>query len=122
MKRIIFILPFLFVLTSCIIIIFLIVLFSPFLLFFYSKKELIGLETLLASGILIWIIIIVFTLYFLIEKLIIRYKTPKRIYDEEGNYVIQSKHTKSNIVVEFVKAKYNKYCPKIEWKNETNNN
>lgn len=72
------------------------------------------------TGVLGWLIIIPITSYHGIKYLIQKAKEPKRIYDEEGNYVIQGKRTKPNIVVEFVKAKYNKYCPKIEWNNKPN--
>jgi hypothetical protein len=37
-------------------------------------------------------------------------------WDENGNYVPR-KEDKPNIIIEFVKAKYNRYCPKITWKN-----
>jgi hypothetical protein len=37
-------------------------------------------------------------------------------YDEFGRRIWnQPKEEKTYLVVEFVKAKYNKYCPKIEW-------
>jgi hypothetical protein len=37
-------------------------------------------------------------------------------YDENGYRIWnQPKEEKTYLVVEFVKAKYNKYCPKIEW-------
>jgi hypothetical protein len=39
-------------------------------------------------------------------------------YDADGNYIPLKlpEDVKPNIVVEFIKAKYNKYCPKIDWK------
>jgi len=37
----------------------------------------------------------------------------KNVYDEEGNLINESK---PNIIIEFIKAKYNNYCPKIDWK------
>ena len=42
-------------------------------------------------------------------------KKIERRYDAEGNY-LPIEDEKPNIIVEFVKAKYNKYCPKIDWK------
>lgn len=37
-------------------------------------------------------------------------------YDENGRRIWnQPKEEKTYLVVEFVKAKYNKYCPKIDW-------
>lgn len=47
----------------------------------------------------------------------IRIKKIERRYDAEGNYAHSEEEEKPNIIVEFVKAKYNKYCPKIDWKN-----
>lgn len=46
------------------------------------------------------------------------YKEKKRKsrirYDERGYRIYEE--PKSNLIVEFVKAKYGKYCPKIDWK------
>ena len=40
-------------------------------------------------------------------------------YDENGNWIPEEHrvYPKGNIIIEFIKAKYNKYCPKIDWKN-----
>jgi hypothetical protein len=92
------------------------------LIFGYRPVHESGMYYSIGTGILGWLIIIPIVSYHGIKYLIQKAKEPKRIYDEEGRLVIQGKRTKPNIVVEFVKAKYNKYCPKIEWKNETNNN
>ena len=38
------------------------------------------------------------------------------IYDENGHWVgYRYEEPKPNILIEFIKAKYNKYCPKIDW-------
>jgi hypothetical protein len=38
-------------------------------------------------------------------------------YDEDGYRIWEPvKEKESSIITEFVKAKYNKYCPKIDWK------
>jgi hypothetical protein len=41
------------------------------------------------------------------------------IWDEDGNWVPNPDYVphveKPNLLVEFIKAKYNKYCPKIDW-------
>jgi hypothetical protein len=43
-------------------------------------------------------------------------RTRKIKYDENGYRIWnQPKEEKTYLVVEFAKAKYNKYCPKIEW-------
>jgi hypothetical protein len=66
---------------------------------------------------------IVSTLIFLIIYGIMEWKKQlhikkiERRYDAEGNYIHSEEEEKPNILVEFVKAKYNKYCPKIDWKN-----
>ena len=47
-------------------------------------------------------------------------KTYKYIWDEFGDYVPNPNYVpyepKPNILVEFIKASYHKYCPKIDWK------
>jgi hypothetical protein len=43
-----------------------------------------------------------------------RKKRREALYDKNGNYIPVEE--KPNIIVEFVKAKYNKFCPKITWK------
>jgi len=40
--------------------------------------------------------------------------TNKSYYSEEENKWVYKK-TKVNMTAEFIKAKYNKYCPKIDW-------
>ena len=42
----------------------------------------------------------------------------KNNYDENGNWIpYEDRLTgkRPNIILEFIKAKYNKYCPKIDW-------
>ena len=53
--------------------------------------------------------------YLVIKHLYQQYrkKRRERIYDGEGNYFPVEE--KPNLIVEFVKAKYNKFCPKITW-------
>ena len=43
-----------------------------------------------------------------------RKKRRETLYDENRNYIPVEE--KPNLIVEFFKAKYNKYCPKITWK------
>lgn len=58
----------------------------------------------------------------LITHLIITYRlnrTRKFIFDKKTDGYIRNpkyKYEKPNLVKEFIKAKYNKYCPKINWK------
>jgi hypothetical protein len=41
-------------------------------------------------------------------------------WDENGNWIpVEDRQPlKSNIIVEFIRAKYNRYCPKIDWKDK----
>ena len=60
---------------------------------------------------------------FLMVKLINKIKDKKRYkrmgytLDEDGNWVKSGVvvENRTNIITEFIKAKYNKYCPKIDW-------
>lgn len=69
------------------------------------------------TGFVAMFVALVGSIVFLISKLKER-RRQKRMesrYDENGNY-LPTEEEKPNILVEFVKAKYNKYCPKIDWK------
>jgi hypothetical protein len=68
------------------------------------------------SGILVIVCLLVVGIILLFKELKERRKL-KRMesrYDENGNY-LPTEEPKPNIIVEFIKAKYNKYCPKIDW-------
>lgn len=68
------------------------------------------------AGIMIWFVIIVCSIFFGIEKLIEHIQYSRRFYDEDGYRVYpQPKDKKVRIIIEFIKAKYNSYCPKIDW-------
>jgi hypothetical protein len=83
------------------------------------------------GSILFWGGLIILALYAGIRRLFIWIKKGGKQYDEyghryygydsEGNKIYH-KEKKPNILAEFIKAKYNKYCPKIDWKDERNNN
>ena len=69
------------------------------------------------TGFVAMFVALVGSIVFLISELKER-RRQKRMesrYDENGNY-LPNEEPKPNILVEFVKAKYNKYCPKIDWK------
>ena len=93
------------------------VLLSPVLLFFnksYAKDGF--LEYCMAFGIIFWLCGIVFGIIkgiqFIVE--LRKEKRRKKIYPDKNIYKIPT--TKEpNILIEFIKAKYNKYCPKIDW-------
>lgn len=77
------------------------------------------------GGILMWIVLIGSGIYYGIKFLIQRLKEkPKKMYDKDGSLYygyddfgnkIYYQEPKPNILVEFFKAKYNRYCPKINW-------
>ena len=62
-------------------------------------------ETAALLGAFIWLILIVLGGWKLIDI----------CYDKYGDR-ISIKSDKPSLIVEFAKAKYNKYCPKIDWK------
>jgi len=68
------------------------------------------------SGFIVIFVALVGSIIFLISKLKERrrQKRRERLYNENGYYLPVEE--KSNLIVEFIKAKYNKYCPKITWK------
>jgi hypothetical protein len=77
------------------------------------------------GSILCWLIIIAVAIYYGLKHLFIWVKEGGKLYDEDGSRYygydsegnkIYYKTKKPNIVAEFIKAKYNKYCPKIDWK------
>lgn len=63
-----------------------------------------------------WIVTIVVGSIEGVKALKERNQRRKIKYDERGNRIWdEPKEEKTYLVVEFVKAKYNKYCPKIDW-------
>lgn len=86
---------------------------APISLFFgYTPIEDSSIEHLISGGIFIWVVGIIFAIGYGIKYLYDRHKNRRK------NISTSDETEKSNIVVEFVKAKYNKYCPKIEWTNK----
>lgn len=81
---------------------------SVFGLFFVlPEKE--GLYLfMLIIGMSLWAISVVVGVPYLINKLLEKWK--------ERRYNRYTEEPKVNIIVEMVKAKYHKYCPKIDWK------
>lgn len=71
-----------------------------------------------AVGGIFWafILIIIGAILFMYfkEKIVLSLK------EQSKGYIPTPK--KPNIIGEFIKAKYHKYCPKITWENEANNN
>lgn len=67
-------------------------------------------------GMLLWLVAIGLGGWHGTKWLIEKYKDSKIRYDENGYRIWEPVQPKEpNLVVEFVKASYNKYCPKIDW-------
>ena len=67
-------------------------------------------------GLMLWAVAIICTVIFGSKWLYGKYKDSKIKYDEYGYRIWEpTKPKEPNLVVEFVKASYNKYCPKIDW-------
>jgi len=68
------------------------------------------------TGCLVWFGLIVFGV---IEgvKYLREYSTTNESYYDKTQDKWVTKKTKVNMTTEFIKAKYNKYCPKIDWIN-----
>ena len=81
---------------------------SVFGLFFVLPEKNSWYATMLAIGISLWTISVVVGVPYLINKLLEKWK--------ERRYNRYPEEPKVNIIVEMVKAKYHKYCPKIDWK------
>ncbi len=80
----------------------------------YAKGGLFA--NMLPGAIMLWFGLTGVGIYHGIMYLIQKIREPKIVYDNDGYRVYPEK--KSNLVVEFVKAKYNRYCPKIDWTNK----
>lgn len=110
-----------------------VLLFFAFLMIFspitYLMYGLLSKETLIGSwqmaGAITWFVCIIIAITFGGVHLLQRRKEKKRhkqreyIWDENGDYIINPDYVpyepKPSILAEFIKAKYNKYCPKIDW-------
>ena len=85
---------------------------SVFGLSFVTPEENTFYFFLVAFGIMVWSLIFLFGICKLISVLIIKWQSWR--YYKKYNYD-KPKITKVNLIVEVVKAKYHKYCPKIDW-------
>lgn len=71
------------------------------------------------GGVLFWIIIIGACVVEGTKALKNYIEERRKVYDEEGNRIWPKPiYKKPNVLIEFTKAKYNKYCPKIDWTNK----
>lgn len=82
---------------------------------FYKQLQVIGIMGLvIAIAVFIGILMVNLITKIKDKK---RYKRMGYTLDEDGNWVRSDMVVKNqgNIITEFIKAKYNKYCPKIDW-------
>ena len=71
---------------------------------------------LFIAGIVGWVVAAVFGVVGLIHWLKDKWESRHIRYDENGYRIYTDPVKQDSILVSFVKAKYNKYCPKINWK------
>jgi len=101
-------------------------LFAPITLLIWGWfAEKTTFNTLQTVGLITWGVVAVIALVSAIMYLIsIRTKKKLKrsrefIWDENGDWVPNPNYVphveKPNLLVEFIKAKYNRYCPKIDW-------
>jgi hypothetical protein len=80
------------------------------------------------TGIMLWAISIICGIVWGVITITNKRREKKRlihreyIWNEDGDYIPNPDYVpyveKPNIIIEFIKAKYNKYCPTIEWNSE----
>jgi hypothetical protein len=98
-------------------IVFILFLMINFVVWFFVDYDPKSIFTvLLRPGAMFWTVAILVGGYYGIKALI-EYIKESRIPRDENGYRIypEYKEKKPNLIVEFVKAKYGKYCPKIDW-------
>jgi hypothetical protein len=85
---------------------------SVFGLFFVTPEENTFYLWMVLLGLIAWSLVFGFGICKLISALIIKWKS-YRYYKKY--FINKPKTAKVNLIVEMVKAKYHKYCPKIDW-------
>lgn len=80
----------------------------------YTPKSI--FSELLGPGAMLWVVAIGFGIYYGIKALVEHIKESRIPRDENGYRIYPPyKEKKPNLIIEFVKAKYGQYCPKIDW-------
>ena len=92
----------------------LVTLISAILALFIKVEKNTLFEFLVVGGCLFWTGLIVIGVIEGVKHLREYTTTDKSYYSETENKWVYEK-TKVNLTTEFIKAKYNKYCPKIDW-------
>lgn len=88
-------------------------LLSVFSLLFTTVEEETFLEFCVILGTLFWFVFILIGSIELVKHIREKNKQRKIKYDENGRRIWEE--PKPNLFVEFIKAKYNKHCPRIDW-------
>ena len=91
------------------------ILFVPYYFYTWGAVDAVGFwEALVSIGVLLWIVGILAGAYYLLKFV---FKMFSRGVVAAVDSIKPSKDVreKSNMLAEFIKAKYKKYCPKIEW-------
>lgn len=83
-------------------------------MFFITPAEKSLYQFMAIMGGIIWLVCLVLGGNYLWDVYKENKRKSKIRYNEQGYRIYEE--PKSNLIVEFVKAKYGKYCPKINWK------
>jgi len=75
--------------------------------------ELGGFTDMGRTGIFLWVIGLIIGTIYLVVHGYEKYQDSKKKYDEYGRRIYEEKT--DNILIGFIKAKYNEWCPVITW-------
>jgi hypothetical protein len=89
---------------------------SLFGLFFVTPVENSVYMHMIGIGLIFWSFAIGIGIAHLVKFLRKKWQNRHSKYDEDGFPIYTKKENSDNVIIEMVKAKYNKYCPKIDWK------
>jgi hypothetical protein len=65
-----------------------------------------------------WVLSLGIGITTLYNYLVKKYKESKIKYDEDGRRIWNPEPKQDSIIVSFIKASYNKYCPRIDWRHK----
>lgn len=94
------------------------VLSAPILNIFYHYGVKSFMNTFVCGGYVFWVFGLLVGLVYLISYVVKKIKSSisGKKYDEFGRRIWEEKQP--NLLIEFIKAQYEKRCPRIEWKNK----
>lgn len=67
-------------------------------------------------GTIMWLAAFGYGIYFVTGWAFEKYKNSKIKYDADGYRIWDEPKKQDSVVIHFIKATYNKYCPKIDWR------